>query len=119
VHGALLPTVKEHAAVSKQLISACCNVDLHCKNGHTPLHVAAQLGLEAITEQLLAARCNVDLQTNKGATALQLAEGKGHAGIATLIRNRRQKTPLLGRRVVINGLVAKRRLAISSYPRCV
>ena len=35
------------------------------------------------------------------------AEGQGHARIATLIRNKKQDTPLLGRRVVINGLVAK------------
>jgi hypothetical protein len=36
-----------------------------------------------------------------------VAEGQGHAGIATLIRNKKQETPLLGSRVVINGLVAK------------
>ena len=73
----------------------------------TPLHEAAGGGHEAVTKQLLAARCNVDLQINTGATALQVAEGQGHAGIASLIRNIKQETPLLGRRVVINGLVAK------------
>jgi hypothetical protein len=52
-------------------------------------------------------RCNVDLQSYTDSTALQLAERQGHAGISTLIRNRRQETPLLGSRVVINGLVAK------------
>jgi len=36
-------------------------------------------------------RCNVDLQTNDGATALQLAEHRGHAGIATLIRNKKHQ----------------------------
>ena len=53
----------------------------------------------------------VDLQANNGATAgaaaLQFAEVQGHAAIATLIRNRKQETPLLGSRVAINGLVAK------------
>jgi hypothetical protein len=40
----------------------------------------------------MAARCNVDLQTYKsGLTALQLAEREGHAGIATLIRNKKHK----------------------------
>jgi hypothetical protein len=61
----------------------------------------------SVAKQLIVARCNVDLQTKIGATALQLAEHLGHAGIATLIRNRKQETPLLGRRVVIDGLVAK------------
>jgi len=62
--------------------------------GGTPLHFSTQKGLATVTKQLLSARCNVDLQTNNGATA-------------TLIRNRKQETPLLGRRVVINGLVTK------------
>jgi len=47
------------------------------------------------------------LQKRVGLTALKVAEGHGHAAIATLIRNRKQETALLGRRVVINGLVAK------------
>jgi hypothetical protein len=38
---------------------------------------------------------------------MQVAEQEGHDGIATLIRNRKHEAPLLGRRVVINGLVAK------------
>ena len=71
---------------------------------------AAARGREAVTEELLAASCNVHLQDNDGSTALQFAEDQGHAGIATLIRNIKQETPLLGRRVVINGLVAKAEL---------
>jgi ubiquitin len=55
------------------------------------LHYAAAKGHAAVTKQLLAARCNVDLQANNGATAQQLAEGQGHAGIATLIRNKKHK----------------------------
>jgi hypothetical protein len=58
-------------------------------------------------KQLIAASCNVDLQAKNGLTALQAAERHGNAGIAMLILNRKQETPLLGRRVVINGLVAK------------
>jgi ankyrin repeat protein len=64
-------------------------------------------GHEAVTKQLLATRCNVDLQTKAGYTALQLAERQGHAAVARLIRNKKQETPLLGSRVIINGLVAK------------
>jgi hypothetical protein len=96
-----------HAAVTEQLIVARSNVDLQDQNGDTALHFAAANGHAAVTNQLLAARCNVDLQDDNGVTALELAEDQGHAGIATLIRNRKQETPLLGRRVVINGLVAK------------
>jgi hypothetical protein len=51
-----------------------------------------------------------------GYTALQAAE-RQHAGTATLIRNKKQETPLLGSRVVdesvdesMNGLVAKSEL---------
>jgi hypothetical protein len=94
-------------AVTKKLIEARCNVDLQMSDGFTPLHIAARAGHAAVTKQLLAARCNVDLLTDDGITALQAAEGQGHAGIATLIRNKKLETPLLGRRVVINGLVAK------------
>jgi ankyrin repeat protein len=96
-----------HAAVTKQLLAARCNVDLQMVNGATPLHWSAYGGHEAVTSQLLAARCNVVLQADDGATALQLAEDQGHAAVATLIRNRIQEYPLLGRRVVINGLVAR------------
>jgi ubiquitin len=54
------------------------------------------------------ARCNVDLLDNVGATALQVTEGPGFAGVANLIRYRKlEMPPLLGSRVVINGLVAK------------
>ena len=98
-----------HAAVTKQLLQGRCNVGLQTKDrfGCTALHIAALNGHAAATEQLLAARCNVDLQTKSGSTALQLAERQGHAGVATLIRKRKQVTRLLGSRVVINGLVAK------------
>ena len=96
-----------HAAVTKQLIAACSKVDLQAKDGCTALHLAASQMHTAVSKQLLAARCNVDIKNIVGATALQFAETMGHAGIATLIRNRKQFTPLLGRRVVINGLVAK------------
>ena len=95
-----------HESVTMQLLKARSNVDRQDKNGFTPLHVAAEAGHAAVAKQLLAARCNVDLRAN-GFTALQFAEGLGHAEIASLIRNKKQETPLLGRRVVINGLVAK------------
>ena len=94
-------------AVTKQLIAARCNVDLQTDHGFTPLHLAAANGHAAVTKQLIAARCSVDLREEEGFTALQVAERLGHAGVATLIRNKKQETPLLGRRVVINGLVAK------------
>jgi len=123
-HGATplhFAAVKGHEAVTEKLLAARCNVDIQDKNGCTPLHFAvfalwncalmplspAHARPESVTKQLLAARCNVDLQDNNGFTALKVAEDRGHDGIATLIRNRKQETPLLGRRVVINGLVAK------------
>jgi hypothetical protein len=77
------------------------------EDGLTPLHFAGQQGHEAVTKQLIAARCNVDIQDRNGRTALQEAEDQGHTGIATLIRNKKQETPLLGSRVFIDGLVAK------------
>ena len=55
-----------HAAVTKQLIAARCNVDLQDKSGRTPLHVVATHGNEAVAKQLIAARCNVDLQDKYG-----------------------------------------------------
>jgi hypothetical protein len=74
---------------------------------------------EAVTKQLLPARCTVDLKTMNDYTALQAAERykRQHAGTATLIRNKKQETPLLDSRVVdesvdesMNGLVAKSEL---------
>ena len=95
------------AAVTNKLIAARCDVNLQMMDGATALHLAAHLGHAAVATQLLAARSNVHLQADNGRTALQFAEDKGHTEIATLIRNKKQETPLLGRRVVINGLVAK------------
>ena len=40
---------------------------------------------------MIAARCNVDIQDDSGRTALQAAELQGHAGIATLIKNKNHK----------------------------
>jgi hypothetical protein len=40
-------------------------------------------------------------------TPLQVAERNGHTELSTLIHNKNHDTPLLGRRVVVNGLVAK------------
>ncbi len=96
-----------HAAVTEELLAARCNVDLQADDGATPLHVASANGQAAITKQLLAVRCNVDFQDKDGGTALQAAEWHGYSEIAKLIRNKGLETPLLGRRVVINGLVAK------------
>jgi ubiquitin C len=79
-----------HATVTAQLIDARCNIDLQAKNGATPLHIAAHAGHAAVAQLLLAAHCNIDIQT-KGLTALQLAQRASHAGIATLIRNTKQK----------------------------
>jgi ankyrin repeat protein len=110
--------LRRHETVTKQLLAARCNVDLQEKNGHTPLHCAAQQGHAPVTKQLLAALCNVDLKANCRATALQVAERKGHAGIAALIRNKKQETPLLGSRVVLNGLVAKPELNGRGRPGC-
>jgi ankyrin repeat protein len=67
-------------------------------DGGTALHAAAFGGHVAVTKQLLAARCNVDLLTNDGATALQVAERQGHAGIATLIRNKTHKSADRGKK---------------------
>ncbi len=96
-----------HASVAGQLLAARCNTDLQANNGDTPLHAAAHNGHTSVTKHLLATRCNVDLQTKRGLTSLQLAKRGGHAEIATLIWNKKQATPLLGRRVVIHLLVAK------------
>jgi hypothetical protein len=116
----------------EQLIQARCNVDLEDMDGRTPLHVAAQAGHASVTKKLLAARCNVDLLDCRGLTALQVAEQfssiivsasgerqpfnskvepdalqviklQGNAAIAKLLGS---VALLLGRRVVINGLVA-------------
>ena len=37
-------------AITKQLITGHCQVDLQTKNGWTPLHVAAHQGHEAVTK---------------------------------------------------------------------
>jgi ankyrin repeat protein len=71
--------VKGHAAITKQLIAARCNVDLQEHYAAaTPLHVAAQEGHDAVAKQLLAASCDVNLQTKLGFTPLHYAAGEGH-----------------------------------------
>ncbi len=104
--------VERHVCVVEKLIGVRCNVDHQMGNGATPLYVAAKEGHTSVAKKLLAARCNVHLQTKNGRTALQVAQLHGHAGITTLIlsRGEQQDTPLLGRLVVIDGLVAKSEL---------
>jgi cytohesin len=63
------------------LIEARCNVDLHDKEGFTPLYIAAQEGYAVATKQLIEARCNVDPQLPCGATPLFIADQRGHAGV--------------------------------------
>ena len=88
-------------------------------------------------QPFLAAGCNVGLREKGGRTALQIAQSEGHSGVATLIRNggkrctaahtlptpkpqschvdtaerktedKEQEKQLLGRLVVISGLLAK------------
>jgi hypothetical protein len=123
----LLNPVRSH--YFGQLIAARCNMDLQANDGTTALYCAAQEGHASVTKQLIgarcnvdlqpksngrtslfiAARCNVDLQMTGGLPAMRFAQIVGHAEIASLIGNKKQErpTPLLGRHVVINGLVAK------------
>jgi ankyrin repeat protein len=75
-----------HAAVTKHLLAARCNVDLQMKNGlSTPLHLAAEHGHETITKQLLGACCHVDAQTEEGSTALYLASYYGYDAVMKLL----------------------------------
>ena len=67
-----------HAAATKQLIEARCNVDLQDEHGCTPLFITAEKGDAAVTELLIAARCNVDLQDKDGCTPLHDAAENGH-----------------------------------------
>ena len=87
-------------AVTAHLISAGCNIDQNSKDGSTPSHYSTSQGHEAISKLLIAARWNVDLQDKAGFTAQ-------HIGTTMPIRSKKQETPLLFRRVVINGLVTK------------
>jgi ankyrin repeat protein len=55
---------------------------------------------------LIAVPCTVDLRSEDGSTALQVAQEKGHIEVVTLLR-KMQEMPIVGRRVLIVGLVAK------------
>jgi hypothetical protein len=55
---------------------------------------------------LIAVPCTVDLRSEDGSTALQVAQEKGHIKVVTLLR-KMQEMPMVGRRVLIVGLVAK------------
>jgi hypothetical protein len=120
----------------KQLIAARCNLDLQTVDGYTALFIAAATGLHSATQELLEAGCKVGLREKGGRTALQIAQSEGHSRVATLIQNGRklytphtsptpkpqschvdtaerktedkeQEKQLVGRLVVINGLLAK------------
>ena len=74
-----------HAAATKQLIEARCNVDLQDEHGCTPLFIAAEKGDAAVTELLIAARCNVDLQDKDGCTPLHDAAENGHSSVTEML----------------------------------
>ncbi len=46
-------------------------------DGASPLHAAAELGLDDVTRVLLGARANVQAQMHDGETALHVAARKG------------------------------------------
>jgi ankyrin repeat protein len=85
-----------HEAVTKQLISARCSVDLQTKEAGTPPHleignkIYSSLMLhrhstrsDAVTKGLIAARYSVDLQQENGFTPLHFAAQEGHESVTT------------------------------------
>jgi ankyrin repeat protein len=68
-----LAALNGHAAVTKQLLIAHCNVDLQNMHGFSPLYVATLGNHATIVEQLLAAGCNTDLRDQSGISPLFVA----------------------------------------------
>jgi hypothetical protein len=114
-----LAAANGHASITEQLIAARCDLNLQESSSlqhdvtstiktkeDGPLDAAAKKGHVSIAKQLIL-RCNVDLRNFCGRTALQSAQIHGHSEIARLIQSRKQEKPLLGRRVLIKGIVAK------------
>ena len=48
-------------SVTKQLIEACCSIDLQENIGFTLLFIAAEQGHACVTKQLIEAHRNIDL----------------------------------------------------------
>lgn len=72
--------------IARLLIQAGARVDVLTRIGdHTPLHVAARAGHEAVIGDLLAAGADVNSATATGATALHFASASGRADAIRLL----------------------------------
>lgn len=70
---------------ARALIAAGANVNATQQGGYTPLHQAADRGLEAVVRLLLEAGARPDTRADNRRTPAQMARVKGHAQIAALL----------------------------------
>jgi len=71
------------------------------------LLTGAHRGIQTDKENyLIAVPSNVDLRSEDGSSELQVAQEKGHIEVVTVLR-KMQEMSMVGRRVLIVGLVAK------------
>ena len=97
-----------HEAVAQELIAARCSVDLiRTRLGSRRSTARPVAGMRPSQRSSLLRAVTSTFELRKALLRCKLLSARGKLESPTLIRNRKQETPLLGSRVAINGLVAK------------
>lgn len=91
-----LAILTKHIAIATKLIPVT-DLKLADKNGNTPLHQAAYLGLDEIVKLLIEKGADLNATNNAGKTALQLAEKRNKTSTVEILTQamRPSTTPII------------------------
>ncbi|GMH37616.1 hypothetical protein BSKO_05489 [Bryopsis sp. KO-2023] len=94
------------------LLPLCGNhLNQQCNVGYTPLHIAADNGLDDVAELLLEAGADANVQSKDGWTALHVAQDKNNIVICRMLLRKNANPDLAGQ----DGVTALHRAAFQNH----